>query len=52
LGGETCGSSIGWFAVDNIQWSGSTLTALDLRFGNTCGSGTDPAYGQIHWVGP
>ncbi len=52
LGGEACASSIGWIAVDNIQWSGTTLAALDLRFGGTCGSNTDPVNGQIHWVGP
>jgi hypothetical protein len=52
LGGEACASSIGWIAVDNIQWSGSTLAAMDLRFGGTCGSNTDPVNGQIHWVGP
>jgi hypothetical protein len=50
--GEACGATSGWMAVDAISWSGTTLAAVDLRFGCTCGTSPVESYGQIHWVGP
>lgn len=46
--GRGCNTLTGWFVVDSITYSGSTLTAIDLRFQQHCDGG--PALnGEIHW---
>jgi hypothetical protein len=47
--GRGCNTLTGWFAVDAVTYSGSTLTSIDLRFEQHC-EGVGPAlHGQIHW---
>lgn len=48
--GRGCNQSTGWFAVDKVSYSGSTLTAIDLRFEQYCDGDTTPLHGQIHWT--
>jgi hypothetical protein len=38
-----------WFAVDSVTYSGTMLTALDLRFQESCGATGPTLRGQIHW---
>jgi len=49
--GEGRGSNTltGWFAVDSVTYSGSTLTAIDLRFELHSEGGTPALHGAIHW---
>ena len=48
--GRGCNTLTGNFTIDKATYSGSTLTALDLRFEQHC-NGVGPALrGQIHWV--
>lgn len=49
---QSCSTATGWMAVDRIEWSGTTLRALDMRFVQDCGGSGNPQYGQIHWVDP
>lgn len=49
---QACSTATGWMAVDHIEWSGTTLRALDMRFMQDCGDSGNPQYGQIHWVDP
>jgi len=48
--GRGCNTLSGWFVVDKVTYSGSTLTALDLRFEQHCEGGTSALRGQLHWV--
>lgn len=45
-----CNVSSGWFAVDAISYTGTTLTALDMRFEEHCEGETQSVRGKIHWV--
>lgn len=47
--GRGCNTLTGWFAIDRIEYSGSTLTALDLRFEQHCEGGSPALHGAIHW---
>ncbi len=38
------------FIVDSVTYSGSNLTAIDLRFEQHCEGGTKALRGQIHWA--
>jgi hypothetical protein len=44
----SCGTS-GWFVVDSVEYTGTELTALDLRFEQECARGAGPVHGQIRW---
>jgi len=47
--GRGCNTLSGNFTIDSVTYTGSTLTAIDLRFEQHC-SGVVPALrGQIHW---
>jgi hypothetical protein len=48
--GRGCNTLTGWFVVDNVTYSGSTITAIDLRFEQHCEGATPALHGQIHWV--
>jgi hypothetical protein len=50
--GRGCNTLTGWFVIDAIAYSGSTLTSVDLRFEQHCEGGTPALHGQIHWSGP
>jgi len=47
--GHGCERNTGWFVVDQADYSGAQLTALDLRFEMTCGALPGLLRGQIHW---
>lgn len=47
--GRGCNRLDGWFVVDNVSYSGATLTAIDLRFEQRCDNETTPLRGQLHW---
>ena len=47
--GRGCNTLTGWFAIDSVTYTGSTLTQIDLRFEQHC-EGMGPAlHGAIHW---
>jgi hypothetical protein len=47
--GRSCNQLHGWFVVDKIAYSGTTLTSVDLRFEQYCDASTVPLHGQLHW---
>ena len=47
-GGRGCVHT-GWFVVDDVVYSGTTLVSIDLRFGQVCDGHTDALHGKIHW---
>jgi hypothetical protein len=48
--GRACNTLSGWFVVDSVSYSGSTLNALSLRFEQFCeGQTTAALRGQIRW---
>jgi hypothetical protein len=47
--GRGCNTLTGWFTVDAVTYSGSTLTAIDLRFEQHCEGGSPALHGKIHW---
>jgi hypothetical protein len=48
--GRGCNTLTGWFVVDAVTYSGSTLTSIDLRFEQRCEGGGSALHGQIHWA--
>jgi hypothetical protein len=44
-----CNMIDGWFVIDSLTYQGITLTAIDLRFEQSCDGGP-PLNGEIHWV--
>jgi hypothetical protein len=47
--GVVCNGSTGSFAVDEITWSGSDITTLDLRFEQRCADREPALRGRIRW---
>ena len=47
--GRGCNTLKGWFVVDAVTYSGSQLTALDLRFEQHCEGNAAALRGQIRW---
>jgi hypothetical protein len=47
--GRGCNMLNGWFAVDKVTYSGSTLTEIDLRFEQFCDNNQTPLRGKLHW---
>ncbi len=50
--GRGCNTLTGWFVVDAVTYSGSTLTSIDLRFEQHCEGGAPALHGQLHWAAP
>lgn len=49
--GRGCNTEKGWFAVDNVTYdTNGVLTAIDLRFEQSCEGGTTALHGAIHWA--
>ena len=48
---RTCGTANGWFAIDEVAYSGESLTEIILRFEQSCTDvGSGPAlHGEISW---
>jgi hypothetical protein len=49
--GRGCNTLTGWFVVDQATYSGTALTALDLRFEQRCEGSMPPLHGAVHWHG-
>jgi hypothetical protein len=49
--GRGCNELTGWFAVDQVTYTGTTLTSLDLRFEQHCEGGSPALHGVIHFRG-
>ena len=47
--GRGCNGSNGWFAVDKISYSGTTLMSLDLRLEQHCDGSVPALRVAIHW---
>jgi hypothetical protein len=48
--GKGCNKLAGWFTVDRVTYTGTTITALDVRFEQHC-DGAGPALrGAVHFV--
>ena len=48
--GRGCNKLDGWFMVDNIAFDAGNVTALELRFAQSCSPGTEIMYGAIRWA--
>lgn len=48
--GRGCNTLSGWFVVDKVVYSGGALSAIDLRFEQSCDNSATPLHGQLHWV--
>jgi hypothetical protein len=47
-GPESCTTADGWFAVDELARTGSTITSATFRFAYTC-DGTNTLHGKFRW---
>src|SRR5256885_2749618 len=48
--GRGCNTLQGWFVVDNVTYTGSTLVSVDLRFEEHCEGGSPALHGAVHWT--
>lgn len=49
--GRGCNELTGWFAIDDIAYSGDRLTAITLRFAQWCDARGGGLHGAIRWQG-
>ena len=49
-GGRGCNSNNGWFVIDAVRYSGTTIAAVDARFELHCDNLPAALRGQIHWA--
>ena len=47
--GHGCDSISGWFTVDQVSYTGDTLTSIDLRFEQHCDGAGPALHGAVHW---
>lgn len=47
--GRSCYNSKGWFAIDNVKYSGTRLTEISLRFERHCNGAVPSLHGQIKY---
>jgi hypothetical protein len=47
--GRGCNALTGWFVIDQVTYSGDTLTGVDLRFEQHCEGDTPALRGAVHW---
>lgn len=47
--GRGCNTLSGWFVVDQVNYVGDELTAIDIRFEQHCEGMTPALYGKLHW---
>ena len=47
--GIGCNSSIGWVALDKVNYVGGRLTAIRGRFEHYCESASQPSRGEFNW---
>jgi hypothetical protein len=48
--GRGCNDLTGWFVVDAVTYSGSTLTAIDVRFEQHCDGMVPALHGELRWT--
>jgi hypothetical protein len=39
----------GWFVVDSVTYTGTAVTAIDLRFEQHCENAAAALHGKIRW---
>ena len=49
-GGNSCGSSSGWLVIDDIAYTGGTISRLKLRFEQRCSDASAPMRGAVNWT--
>lgn len=47
--GRGCGSGTGSFTIDSVTYAAGSLTTIDMRFLQRCGSAAAALHGTIHW---
>ena len=47
--GRGCGAVSGWFVVDSVTYTGTAVTAIDLRFEQHCENAAAALHGKIRW---
>lgn len=47
--GRGCNTLSGWFVVDDVDYAGDTLMAIELRFEQHCEGGSSALRGKIRW---
>lgn len=47
--GRGCGTATGWFVIDSVTYSGSTLDSIELRFEQHCEGFTPALHGLVRW---
>ncbi|MEY4578112.1 MAG: hypothetical protein RL701_2815 [Pseudomonadota bacterium] len=47
---QPCAAVSGWFAIDELVFTGNLLSALELRFEQHCDSASAALRGQLHWA--
>jgi uncharacterized repeat protein (TIGR01451 family) len=47
--GRGCNQATGWFVIDSVMYSGSTLNSIELRFEQHCEGQTPALRGLIRW---
>lgn len=50
--GRGCNRLSGWFAVDNVKYSGAELAEIQIRFEQHCEGGDPALNGIIKWINP
>lgn len=50
--GRGCDYITGWFVIDGVSYSGTTLTGIELRFEQHCQGAKAALHGKIHWGSP
>lgn len=48
--GVSCTKVDGWVAIDDVTYSGTKLSALDMRFEQRCDGSLNALHGKIHWI--
>jgi hypothetical protein len=47
--GALCDTVTGWFVIDDVAYTGTTLSAFTARFEQHCGAATPAVRGALHW---
>ena len=48
--GHGCNDLAGWFVVDSVTYSGTSLASIDLRFEQHCDGAGTAVRGKVHWT--
>src|SRR5215510_7319886 len=47
--GRACGVVSGWFVVDSVTYTGTAVTAINVRFEQHCENAAAALHGRIRW---